>query len=367
MKSKISAPLRYIWLVMSAGHTSDTWVRNWLLAGVVMVFFQVVLGGVTRLTGSGLSITRWDIVTGTIPPLSAQEWEVAFAAYQQTPQYQKINAGMSLADFKFIFFWEYVHRLWARIMGFVFMIPFLVFLLKGRLHKRLLNRLIRVVGLAALAASFGWIMVASGLRDRPWVNAYALTVHLSIGTTLFIYLLYTWLKEGQPGQIYTFRHWRTRTLWFLVLAGIQLAFGGLMAGMKAALLYPTWPTMYGEWIPKNLLIPGNWTLDNFLLYDQTGFMPSLVQAIHRNLGYIILVYGVIFLLAWRRELPRDDHYLGWMLLGIILVQVSLGILTLTGSIGSVPVFYGAAHQGLGILFLAYLFYIRLKINTKHID
>ena len=160
-----------------------------------MVFVQILVGGVTRLTGSGLSITRWDIVTGTIPPLNDIAWEEAFNLYKQTPQYQKINQGMDMSEFKFIFFWEYIHRLWARTMGFVFLIPFLFFLLKRSIKQETLRNLGVVVSLAAAAAFFGWVMVASGLVNRPWVNAYKLTVHLGLGISLFIYLFYTFLKE----------------------------------------------------------------------------------------------------------------------------------------------------------------------------
>ena len=156
------------------------WVKVWLLVGIIMIFFQVVIGGVTRLTGSGLSITKWEIILGTFPPVNAQQWMEAFDLYKATPQYQQINEGMNLKEFKFIYFWEYFHRLWARLMGFVFLIPFLLFYFRGFFDKWLTKRLVIVFLLAALVASFGWIMVASGLIHRPWVNAYKLTMHLSL-------------------------------------------------------------------------------------------------------------------------------------------------------------------------------------------
>ena len=164
-------------------------VRIWILTGLVMVFFQIFIGGVTRLTGSGLSITRWEVVTGAIPPLSQADWEEAFNLYQQTPQYHKINKGMTLGEFKFIYFWEYFHRLWARLMFFVFVFPFAWFWWRGMLSPLLRRRLWVVVLLAGLEGFFGWIMVASGLTKRPWVNAYNLTLHLSMGIIIFGYLL----------------------------------------------------------------------------------------------------------------------------------------------------------------------------------
>jgi len=154
-------------------------VKIWLIIGLVMIFFQVVIGGITRLTGSGLSITKWEIVTGTIPPLNSADWEEAFDLYKATPQYKQINKGMSMSEFKFIYFWEFIHRLWARTMGFVFLFPFLFFLGTQRFSKKLFKQLIVVFLLAALVASLGWIMVASGLRDLPWVSPYKLTLHLS--------------------------------------------------------------------------------------------------------------------------------------------------------------------------------------------
>ena len=152
-------------------------IRTWLLIGLIMLIGQVILGGITRLTGSGLSITRWDIVSGIIPPLNAAQWDEAFNLYKQTPQFLKINKYFSLEDFKFIYFWEYAHRLWVRILGFIFLIPFIIFIIRKQINFYLIKRLFVVVFFTALTASAGWIMVQSGLIDRPWVNAYKLTLH----------------------------------------------------------------------------------------------------------------------------------------------------------------------------------------------
>ena len=345
----------------------NRWVTAWLLAGVIMVLFQIVLGGVTRLTGSGLSITRWEIVTGTLPPMNADDWNAEFEAYKATPQYQKINTGMNLEAFKFIYFWEYVHRLWARLMGFVFLMPFLFFLAKGWLSRDLLRRLGIVIGLAALAATFGWIMVASGLKDRPWVNAYKLTIHLSLGTSLFIFLGYTWIKERGYVMVFSRPVWRNRINWLIAIGIVQLAFGGVMAGMKASLNYPTWPDMHGDWIPAIVLDGSHWRADSFLMYDRSGFMPALVQVVHRHLGYLLFIMVLVFVIRWIKEQPSHYTWIAWSILGIIIAQITLGILTLLYSIGSIPVLYGALHQGVGILFIAFLFYIRLTISVKRID
>ena len=201
---------------------SNKWLVIWLAAGLLMVFVQILVGGVTRLTGSGLSITRWEIVTGTIPPLNEVQWEEAFDLYKLTPQYQKINQGMEMSEFKYIFFWEYFHRLWARTMGFVFLIPFLFFLWKGSIRKETLRNLGVVVSLAAAAALFGWIMVASGLINRPWVNAYKLTFHLGLGISLFIYLFYTYLKErGFSSETIPLK-WKKKIRLLFILTIIQV-------------------------------------------------------------------------------------------------------------------------------------------------
>jgi cytochrome c oxidase assembly protein subunit 15 len=338
----------------------NKWVEWWLLAGVIMVFVQILLGGITRLTGSGLSITRWDIVTGTIPPLNASQWEDAFDLYKATPQYQKINEGMELSRFKFIYFWEYIHRLWARSMGFVFLFPFLFFFYKKWLSQQTIRRLMVVIFLAALAAVFGWIMVASGLINRPWVNAYKLTIHLGLGISLFIYLAYTWIKERGYVKIPVSRGWKKTIGWLIVLVIIQVCFGGFVSGMKSALNYPTWPDMNGEWIPAVLKEPGHWNMDMVLLYDQSGFMPALVQFIHRNLAYIILLFILVLSMNWISKKEKKNHWLAWGLLGIIVVQVLLGILTLLDSRGSVSVLYGSLHQGVGIILLTYVCFWQLK-------
>lgn len=331
-----------------------------------MVFVQILLGGITRLTGSGLSITKWDIVIGSIPPLTSSDWIETFDLYKQTPQYQKINEGMSLQQFKFIFFWEYFHRLWARTMGFVFLLPFIFFLFRRSLSNATLKRLGVVVLLAATAALFGWIMVASGLVNRPWVNAYKLTVHLGLGISLFIYLFYTWIKERGYTPMKVERQWTRYIVFLLVLVILQVCFGGMVSGMKSSLLYPTWPLMNDRWIPDILWDTSYWKWDSFLLYDQSGFVPTLVQVIHRNLAYMITVFVLVFSYRWIKSQNSQLHWVSYLLIGIVLVQVLLGILTLLGSHGSIPVFYGVLHQGLGILTLTFLFYIKIKATTKYI-
>ncbi len=335
-------------------------VKVWLFAGLVMIFVQVVVGGITRLTGSGLSITRWEIVTGTLPPLNEEQWDAAFDLYKATPQYAKINEGMSMADFRFIYFWEYIHRLWARLMGFVFIIPLGYFLWKGYLRRPLLRRLGIVFLLACLAASFGWIMVASGLVDRPWVNAYKLTVHLSIALALFGYLFWTTIHVIMPDpRVIHNKLLKKGTLSIFILLSIQIVLGGVMSGMKAALYYPTWPDMNGALIPGVLLDPAMWTPYNFLHYDRSPFMAALVQTLHRFVAYTLIIISLWF--SFRAlQVSRSIYFrFGiYTFAGLLLAQASLGVLTLVHAIGVIPVGLGVMHQAVALLLLANVIFLR---------
>lgn len=258
-------------------------VKYWLWAGIIMVFFQIVIGGITRLTGSGLSITKWEIVTGTLPPFTESAWEAEFDLYKETPQYAKINEGMSLSEFKFIYFWEYFHRLWARLMGFVFAIPLFFFWRQGYIDKPLGKRLGIIFCMAGIVASFGWIMVASGLIDRPWVNAYKLTMHLSLALILFSYLIWTLFKVSQPDvSVFHTSVLKSGISVFVGLLVIQIILGGLMSGMRAALFYPEWPLMSGQYVPDIVFDASAWNTNNFVAYDSTPFMAALIQTLHRN-------------------------------------------------------------------------------------
>ena len=328
-------------------------VKLWLLAGLVMIFFQIVIGGITRLTGSGLSITRWEIVTGSIPPLNESDWKSEFDLYKATPQYQKINQGMELSAFKFIYFWEYFHRLWARLMFFVFMIPFIWFLFNGMLSKRIVPRLVVMVGLAGLEGFFGWIMVASGLNHRPWVNAYNLTLHLTMALIIFTHLLWTFFIAWHPNRKLAFAGSMPWLL--LVFCFIQIAFGALMSGTKAGLLYPSWPDMQGFLIPAVLFDGAQWQTESFTHYDSNPFFPSLVQFLHRNMAYILS--GLLVYFSWRHWSNAQIRPMLYLLLGVLSVQVFLGIITLLNCIGQIPVLLGVLHQAGAVVLLAVLTYV----------
>jgi len=346
-------------------------IRLWLLAGVVMVFFQVVIGGVTRITDSGLSITEWSVIQGTLPPLNGSEWAGAFGKYRVAAkkQFETLHADMTLEEFKVIFYWEYAHRLWARLMGFVFIFPCLFFLWKRALPGWLLRRLGVVIGLAVLAAVFGWIMVASGLNDdkRTWVSAYKLVIHLVIATSLFGYLFWTWLRASQP-EVIDGRFADMRRFGWLV-AGVlflQIAFGGLMAGMRAGLVHPHFPFFIdgGHLFIALKSFQGE-GIENLVDYEPHLFAKAVVQVLHRTTAWILIVLVVIFLIKMKRKAVSVQLKAGGrMLILMLIVQFLLGIFTVINSVGKVPLVLGVVHQAGALLLLASVLSTNYQLSAQ---
>lgn len=328
-----------------------------------MLIGQVILGGITRLTGSGLSITSWDIITGVIPPLSKQEWLDAFDLYKQTPQFHKINATFTLKDFKFIFFWEYFHRLWARLLGIIFLIPFVFFTIKKIINWYLIKRLMLVVFLTALTASAGWIMVQSGLIDRPWVNAYKLTLHFILAILTIAAMVKT-LADVYQLENRSNKNQNKFVAILIIITFFQLIFAGLMSGMKAGLYFPSWPSMNGKFIPEVLLNTNNWNLHNLTNYDSFEFTPALVQFIHRLLAYIILIATIYYYYKKRNNLyTRAIKWLATTYM-LAIIQVVLGILTLIKIKTGIPLFLGILHQLTGLLFFISLLFLYFSLRKK---
>jgi len=345
-------------------------VKVWLVIGCVLLFFQIIIGGITRITGSGLSITKWEIVTGTFPPTSVAAWNEAFDLYKETPQYKKINAGMSMSEFKFIYFWEYFHRLWARMMGFIFLFPFIFFLIRKHFNGKILRYLGLVILFAVMAAAMGWIMVASGLLDRPWVNAYKLALHLSVALVCFSMLIWTTCYAFNPeGKTYLDLYKKRRVLRsFLALLAFQLFVGGVMSGMKAGLLYPTWPDMNGEMVPAVLWKTELWNVESFNLYEKYPLLPTLVQTVHRIVAYTLFIWGIaIFIGLNKMKELKELVTINYTFISLLVTQVILGIITVINCKGKIPLFYGVMHQAVAILLLAaviYLNYISSKAKPK---
>lgn len=338
-------------------------IRIWLLIGLLMLIGQVILGGITRLTGSGLSITRWDIVTGVKPPLNDLEWLAEFELYKNTPQFHKINSTFNIQDFKFIYFWEYAHRLWVRALGFIFLIPFLILLFRKKIDTYLIKRLGMVVLLTILTASAGWIMVKSGLIDRPWVNAYKLTIHFLLAVLVITAMVKT------IADVYVYRSLNKSkskylVLGILIVAFIQLIFAGLISGMRAGLYYPSWPDMNGEFVPSVLKDFNNWHLENMINYDSFLFAPALIQFTHRSLAYLLLILVLFMFFKLQNKLERSSKK--WLNMSVLLLftQVALGILTVLNVKGKIPLFYGVVHQLVGLLFFMSLLFLYYSLRNK---
>jgi cytochrome c oxidase assembly protein subunit 15 len=311
-------------------------VAIWLLAVAVLVLAMVVVGGSTRLTGSGLSITQWKPVRGVIPPLNAADWQAEFARYKAIPQYQLVNAGMSLDQFKGIFWWEWSHRLLGRLIGVVFFAPFVVFALRREIPRRLLLRLGGIFLLGGLQGLVGWWMVASGLAHRVYVAPERLMIHLGLAFALLGALVWTaldawagWARQTLPSP------WGRRGLWLMGLIYFQVLLGALVAGNHAGLIYNDWPLMNGRLLPADYAGPDLWAT---LAHSQAA-----VQLHHRLLAYLIVVVAVGFgIAAWRSSyLARDAKQLALAVTGAVLLQACLGVVTL---VTAVPLLLGVAHQ-----------------------
>lgn len=344
------------------------WVSTWLVIGLILVFVQVVIGGITRLTDSGLSITEWEIVKGVLPPMNEEAWEIAFEKYQThaKKQFETIHQSMDLEEFKVIYFWEWFHRLWARSMGLIFFFPFVFFLYKKWLPSWLVKRLGVVIALAALAAAFGWIMVASGLNEdnRTWVSAYKLAGHLLIATALFTYLFYTFLKVAFEGERkFAEPKLRNLVIGIIVICVLQIMFGGFMAGMRAGAIHAHWPIFAGnnhllEIVTNPSLIQESEIID----YEGSVWIKGIVQIVHRTLAGILLfllIYLPFKLKHMSKKLKRSTYFA----LTLVALQYVLGVLTIIGIVGNkTPVALGVMHQGLALLVLLSLFNLFYWLN-----
>jgi cytochrome c oxidase assembly protein subunit 15 len=323
-------------------------VAAWLFICAAFTFAMVVVGGITRLTESGLSIVEWQPLVGTIPPLSQADWEALFAKYRETPQFQRVFSGMDLAGFKSIFWWEYLHRLLGRVIGLVFLIPFLYFLIRKSLSRSLAWKLAGVFVLGGLQGAMGWYMVKSGLVDDPRVSHFRLTAHL--GLALLIFAIEFWLAldllQDKTRSI--------RNAFPLVVVGLVFLMalsGGLVAGLRAGHAYNTFPLMNGQLIPPEAFMLEPWWRNFF-------WNVATVQLVHRAIFWLLLV--LIPLLWWharRTQAKIAAHHL----LAVFLIQVALGVSTL---LLAVPVPLAAAHQAGAVLLLAVALWTAHAIRTS---
>jgi heme a synthase len=317
-------------------------VAIWLFCVAALVFAMVVVGGITRLTGSGLSITEWKPIMGAIPPMTEADWNAAFAQYREIPQYSQVNAGMSLGEFKGIFWWEWVHRQLGRLIGVAFALPFLAFMALRMMPRRLVLRSVVLLGLGGLQGLIGWWMVSSGLSARVDVAPERLTIHLGLAFLIFMGLIWTgleaWFGEDRSRSP---AGWSRFAAVVLGVVFIQCLLGGLVAGSKAGMVYTDWPLMNGM-----IMAPVNWGQGALaFLHDQ-----ALVQFNHRIMAYALLALTTVYAVqAIRAKLAQGAGASAWVLLILVWTQALLGIATL---MHAVPLTLGVLHQAGAAVVLA---------------
>lgn len=326
-------------------------IAIWLFVICALVSAMILIGGLTRLTDSGLSITEWRPVTGAIPPLSDADWQSEFAKYQQIPEYQIVNKGMSLDAFKTIYWWEWSHRFLGRLVGVAFFFPFLFFLAKGWVSRPLMWRLLGVFVLGGLQGALGWFMVKSGLADRVDVSQYRLVAHLGLAFIIFagaFWIALSLLRKDDGPSAEARKQYGRWALGFAGLVYFQILLGGFVAGTDAGLTYNTWPLMDGSVVPDGLFQHSPWFV-NFFENVTT------IQFQHRMVAYIVAIAAVV--LWWKGGqvgLRRRADLVRHHLLGFVGLQIVIGIVTL---LYVAPVALSALHQAMAIvLFATALFY-----------
>ena len=341
--------------MMNLSQSSRTAVAGWLGICCVLVFAMVVLGGVTRLTDSGLSMVRWEPISGMLPPLNQAGWQAEFDHYRQYPEYQKINAGMSLGEFKRIFYFEYAHRMLGRLIGFAFAIGFVWLWIRKHLSRPLVPHLIAMFVLGGLQGLLGWYMVKSGLVEIPHVSQYRLTAHLGLAISIYLYMLWVLFKllESRSAPVVS-RGLRRSSLGLGVLVFVTVLSGGFVAGLKAGHAFNTFPLMAGQWIP-----PGYLALDPMWrnLFENI----ATVQFNHRLLALSTFGLVLVFVIWVMRDRTLQSlRRSALTLAGVATIQVALGISAL---LWFVPVALGAMHQAGALILLSVMLYVVFRTRT----
>src|SRR5262245_39790639 len=328
-------------------------MRLWLLAVAALMFATLVVGGTTRLTGSGLSIVEWRPVTGVVPPLDQAAWQAEFAKYQTIPQYRELNRGMSLDQFKTIYRWEWSHRMLARLVGAAFLLPFLWFLWRGELERRLQLRLWTIFGLGAALGAVGWWMVSSGLADRVRVSQYRLGFHLTLACFIYVLVLWTVQQLIARAPVAVPARIRASAIGLIVLVLLQIYLGALVAGLHAGLISDTWPLIDGKIVP-----------DASRLFFHTPLWrnffenPLTVQFDHRMVGYALVICALLHAADVARTRSGGPALTGALVFAaVIIVQAVFGILTL---VHGVPLALALAHLAMVALTVAVVHAQRLE-------
>ena len=334
----------------------NKYVVYWLLTGCALIFIMVLVGGITRLTHSGLSISDYKLIHGTLPPMNEQEWQEAFDLYKQYPEYQKLNTHFDLQDFKDIYFWEWLHRVIGRFIGIVFIVPFFFFLITKKLDRPTIKKAIILLLLGGFQGFLGWYMVKSGLVDRPDVSHFRLAAHLTTAFITFAYSLWVALDLIYPEKKEVDKKLRNLIRFGLAILLLQIIWGAFVAGLDAGFIHNHWPLMSdGKLIHETVYIEQQPVIKNFF-EGKSG-----VQFVHRYLAYVVV--GIIAFIWFKTgqsvRTPLQEQGLK-VLLGLVFLQFLLGVLTL---IYAVPLWLGIAHQ-IGAFFLLAAMTFTLHRYTK---
>jgi heme a synthase len=319
----------------------------WLFIGFFLVFIMVIVGGITRLTGSGLSMADWKPIMGAIPPMNEAEWIAKFDLYQKTPEFVKVNSTFTLTDFKSIFWWEFIHRLLARIIGIIFIVPFVFFWIKKKFDKVLLKKVFIIFILGGLQGLLGWYMVKSGLVDKPHVSHFRLAAHLLTALSVMVYILWVIMDIVYPSRESVHVKGLKKGVWaLLILIVLQITYGAFVAGLKAGFMYNTFPKMGSNWLAPEV---GEGGFASLFSHGAT------VQFIHRTLGVILMILAPLFWVWARRQ-----NVVGRQNRGLVFLNVSVGIQVLLGILALlyiVPVSLGVIHQAGAAVVLCAVVYL----------
>ena len=340
--------------INEAYSTKDKYVFNWLLTGAILIMLMVVIGGITRLTQSGLSMVKWEPIMGTIPPMSEESWNEVFELYKQSPEFRHYNSDFTLSDFKGIYFWEYLHRLIGRILGLVFLVPCVFFGLKKYFREGYKQKVIIIFLWGGFQGVLGWLMVKSGLVDNPHVSHYRLAAHLITALGLIGYIFWVALSLKYEVISYTQKKLKRIVQWFIGIVFLQIIYGAFVAGLKAGKGYNTFPKMGEQWFPSEFSI----------IYKREGFISlmesaGLVQFMHRIFAYLVVVFLIIIIYQARNILDGIQKTCLRLVIVAVGLQFLLGVLTL---LYAVPISLGVVHQfgAIVVLITSILFLYSIK-------
>ena len=342
---------------MSQTYSNEKFVKIWLFASIILVYLMILVGGITRLTDSGLSITQWELFSGILPPITELEWDNYFEKYKLIPQYQLLNSNMTIDEFKIIFLWEYFHRLMARLTGIVFLIPLIFFTLKKYIDKKYINNFIIIFLLICFQGFIGWYMVSSGLSENTSVSHYRLAMHLSIAFIIFALLLWNYFLITNKLFLNEKLFDNFSIKFLVILFLIQIIFGAFTSGLDAGRVYQTWPLMNESFFPDDVILANVFSFFNF---DNI----SIVQFYHRIIAYIFLFY---FLFIWFKIKKFENFQVSKIYfygLFFLFLQIILGIVTLTSNLNFYLALIHQTNSVILFVLILYLNFITQKYRIK---